>query len=140
MNTIKKNDLEVGKKSEESMITKFNSVFGELQFTGKFDNFDYYNDDFYVELKTRNIRHNQFQTLFFSDKKYLKGLEFIKLNKRVVFIWKCKDGCFFWELKNDNHETEGFLAVGGRTDRGKNERYMLFNVKTKFIKPLDDFI
>jgi hypothetical protein len=140
INAIKKKDLEVGKKSENDMITKFNGVFGELKFTGRYDNFDFYNNDFYVELKTRNIKHNQYKTLFFSEFKFFKGLEFIKLNKRVVFIWRCKNGCFYWELKNDNYESEGFMAIGGRTDRGKNERYNLFNVKIEFIKPLEEFI
>jgi hypothetical protein len=127
MNTIKQNDLLVGEKSENEMVTYFSKFFGKLDFTNKYDNFDFYNDEFFIELKTRNIKHNQYSTLFFSEKKYYKGLELI-------------DGCYFWELKKDNHETEGFIALGGRSDRGKNEIYNLFNVKCEFIKPLEEFI
>ncbi len=141
MNTIKQNDIVVGEKSENEMITYFSKFFGKLDFTNKYDNFDFYNDEFFIELKTRNIKHNQYSTLYFSEKKYYKGLELIENhNKRIVFIWRCNDGCYFWELKKDNHEEEGFLALGGRTDRGKDERYNLFNVKSEFIKPLEDFI
>lgn len=139
MNTIKKNDLLVGEKSEKDMITNFSKMFGELNFTKQYDNFDFFNDEFYIELKTRNIKHNQYKTLYFSEYKYYKGLELLKHNKRIIFIWRCNDGCYFWELKEDNHETEGFLAQGGRTDRGKREIYNLFNVKSEFIKPLEEF-
>ena len=140
MNKIKENDLLVGNKSENEMITYFSKYFGKLDFTGKYDSFDFYNDEFYIELKTRNINHNQYPTLFFSENKYYKGLYLIQNhNKRIVFIWRCNDGCYYWELKKDNHEKEGFIALGGRTDRGRNEIYNLYNVKCEFIKPLEEF-
>jgi len=141
MNKIKQNDLVVGEKSENEMITYFSKFFGKLDFTNKYDNFDFFNNEFYVELKTRNILHNQYPTLFFSENKFYKGLDLIKKhNKRIVFIWRCNDGCYFWELKKDNYQEEGFFAIGGRVDRGKKEIYNLFNVKCEFIKPLEEFI
>ena len=140
MNKIKQNDLVVGEKSENEMITYFSKFFGKLDFTSKYDNFDFYNDEFYIELKTRNINHNQYPTLYFSESKFYKGLHLVeKHNKRIVFIWRCNDGCYYWELKKDNYEQEGFMALGGRTDRGKNEIYNLFNVKCEFIKSLEEF-
>lgn len=140
MNKIKQNDLLVGEKSENEMITYFSKFFGKLDFTNKYDNFDFYNNEFYVELKTRNIKHNQYPSLFFSEKKFYRGLDLIKNhNKRIVFIWRCNDGCYYWELTKDNHEEEGFFAIGGRVDRGKKEIYNLYNVKCEFIKPLEEF-
>ena len=56
---------------------KIENIFGELNKTkNTYDNFDFYNNNFFIELKTRRINHNKYNSLYFDKCKYynLKSL------------------------------------------------------------------
>lgn len=71
MNNQKLIDLKFGFKSEEDIHGFLEQHFGFLLKSklnpemGEFYEFDKYNDSFFIEMKTRRIRHNQYDTLFF---------------------------------------------------------------------------
>ena len=70
--------------------------------------------------------------MFFDEGKIEEGFKYVNNGKRVFFVWECNNGLFYWELK----ENEYFIEIGGRVDRGKDERKRLANINIEHIKPL----
>jgi hypothetical protein len=71
-------DLAYGKKNEKIVKPILDKVFGELtQDKDKFANFDFFNDEFYVEHKKRSIK-GKYVDLFFDKVKYDKYIELKK--------------------------------------------------------------
>jgi len=123
---IHKNDVELGENGEnttKAIIEKFLSIT-LTKSTDKYAIFDYYNDNTFIELKTRRIKHDTYSTLMFGYNKFKKGLEHLKDGKNVYFFFNCLDGIYYWKLTDDtkSHIT---IGTGGRQDRGKDERRKL---------------
>ena len=87
-------------------------------------------DNLVIELKSRRINHNKYDTLFFGKNKFDKGLCYQSEGVRVYFVFNCLDGIYYWEM----NENECFHKKGGRFDRGRPEVQMLTNVKIEFLK------
>ena len=142
MNSIKKNDLQFGFNSEEKVHNHLESCFGSLTDTreeyGKYYEFDKYNDDCFIEIKTRRIRHNQYYSLMFGENKSIKAEELKRNNPelRIFFIWVCTDGTYYWEHGSTEHTVE----FSGRTDRGCDERNACCHIKTSDLKELTESI
>ncbi len=145
MDYIKKQeDLRFGFLSEEQSHEYLETVFGKLLNTkdnkkfGKYFEFDKYNDNYFIEMKTRRIKHNQYESLFFGVNKLDKGDELLKENPslRIFYLWRCNDGVFYWEHNSSEYE----IKKRGRTDRGKNEIDYCVDIKQKFIKPLNNLL
>ena len=135
MNDIKKQDLKFGFSNEERVKPQLDNVFGELinnNVIDKYSKIDFQNDNFAVEYKRRRINFGQYNTLFFDEGKIEEGFKYVNNGKRVFFVWECNNGLFYWELK----ENEYFIEIGGRVDRGKDERKRLANINIEHIKPL----
>jgi len=139
MNNIKKQDLQYGFSNEARVKPQLDNVFGELinnNIINKYSKIDFQNDNFGVEYKRRRINFGQYETLFFEEGKIDEGWNYVNNGKRVFFIWECNNGLYYWELK----EGEYFYEIGGRTDRGMDERKRLANIKLEHIKPLSELI
>ena len=148
-------DLKIGSKAEDNVKSILDDVFGTLinnNENNQFDNFDFKNDNFYVEhkhridlelteVKTKDNKYYNIKSLrkpkaringlFFDKCKYTKYLELSKENPNLRFFicWTCnstidKDKIYYWEFKPDNSEYEEFKM---RTDNGKG-RYVLRDV------------
>jgi len=139
MNKKQEQDLKLGLSNEKNKKIILEKKFGELNKTENiFDNFDFYNEKFYIELKTRRINHNQYESLYFDMCKYNKGLEYIKKGYRVIFIWDCKNKMVCWELKEN--EKVSYCKYGGRVDRGKQEISNLCNIPTDHLVDYNTFV
>ncbi len=144
MNNIKRNDLNFGFKSEEEIHSILEQEFGDLLRSsknpemGKYYEFDKYNEDYFIEVKTRRIKHNQYPSLFFGNNKLMKGDELLKKcpHLRIFYLWKCNDGIYGWEHKS----TEYTIEKRGRCDRGKDEFDNCVDIKQKYIKPLKNLL
>ena len=142
--SMKNNDLSFGSISESIIHQDLENIFGTLLNTkdnsnmGKFYEFDKYNDKYYIEIKTRRIRHNQYPTLIFGKNKLLKGDEIISNNPdiRIFYLWRCNDGIYGWEHRSSDF----YISQMGRWDRGKREISDCVNVKQSDIKPLNNLI
>tara|TARA_R110000782_G_scaffold267936_1_gene363813 strand:+ start:6709 stop:7149 length:441 start_codon:yes stop_codon:yes gene_type:complete len=141
MNQILAKDLKFGLGSENTSKKYLEYVFGPLTHTeDKFAKFDFYNENFKVELKTRRCKFGQYPDLYFEKGKIHEGVEWLKKNPdgRCFFLWRCindgwgKEGFYFWEYNEDELD----FKWGGRDDRGKDEYKMLVAIKNKWIKPL----
>ena len=144
MNNIQKNDLNFGFKSEEQIHVILEEEFGKLLRSsknpemGKYYEFDKYNEDYFIEVKTRRIKHNQYPSLFFGNNKLIKGDELLKKNPnlRIFYLWRCNDGIYGWEHKSSEYTIE----KRGRCDRGKDEFDDCVDIKQKYIKPLKNLL
>ena len=135
-------DLKLGLTNEEIIHKELEEIFGELKATkekyGKYFEFDKYNNDYFIEIKTRRIKHNQYNTLFFGQNKYLKAKELLKENPdlTIIYLWSCNDGIYGWI-----HDSSPFnIARRGRCDRGRNEIDLCIDIKQQYIKPLHELI
>ena len=144
MNNIQKNDLNFGFKSEEQIHVILEEEFGKLLRSsknpemGKYYEFDKYNEDYFIEVKTRRIKHNQYPSLFFGNNKLINGDELLKKNPnlRIFYLWRCNDGIYGWEHKSSEYTIE----KRGRCDRGKDEFDNCVDIKQKYIKPLKNLL
>ena len=139
MNQTKIRDLQFGNSNETRIKPKLDHVFGNLidnNILNKYSKIDFQNDSFAIEYKRRRIQFGRYPTLFFDEGKINEGWEYVRRGIRTFFIWECNDDLYYWELKTGEY----FYEVGGRTDRGKNERKRLANIKLEFIKPLSSIV
>jgi hypothetical protein len=144
MNNIKRTDLNFGFKSEEQIHAILEEEFGTLLRSsknpemGKYYEFDKYNEDYFIEVKTRRIKHDQYPSLFFGNNKLIKGEELLKKcpHLRIFYLWRCNDGIYGWEHKSSEYTIE----KRGRCDRGKDEFDDCVDIKQKYIKPLKNLL
>lgn len=137
-------DLAFGSKHEKKIHNKLESVFGELKNSrcnpemGKYYEFDKYNDNYFIEIKTRRIRHNTHCSLFFGKNKLVKGDKLLNENPnlRIFYLWQCSDGVYGWEHRS----TEFNIEDRGRTDRGKDEINKCVDIETRHLKPLTELL
>ena len=144
MNKQKEIDLRFGFKSEEDIHEYLESFFGSLQKTkdnnkmGEMYEFDKYNDKYMIEMKSRRIRHNQYESLFFGENKFIKANQILKDNPniRIFYLWRCNDGVFGWE-----HDTTPYrIMMRGRRDRGKEEIDSCIDILHKYIQPIKNLL
>mgnify|MGYP006160766375 CR=1 FL=1 len=113
-------DLQFGEQHENHVKQLLEHHFGDLHKTTKYHAFDFINDKYVIEVKTRRIRHNQYKTQIFGENKLRAGAKYLQEGKQPIFVFNCTDGVFCWyQSKDDIVQT----AMGGRSDRGKQERH-----------------
>ena len=138
----KENDLNFGYKSESDIHEILEEYFGTLKNTkdiyGKYFEFDKVNDNYFIEIKTRRINHNQYDSLFFGKNKFVKGKQLLEENPelRIFYLWKCCDGIFGWEHNSSPYS----IKMQGRCDRGRDEYNECIDIQQKYIKPLNELL
>ena len=144
MNEIQKNDKIFGFNSEQEIHSILEEQFGKLLRTernpemGKYYQFDKYNEDYFIEIKSRRINHDDYPSLFFGKNKLIKGDEMLKKCPllRIFYLWQCNDGCYGWEHKSSEYQ----ICKRGRCDRGKNEFNDCVDIKQKYIIPFKNLL
>ena len=74
MNSKVTTDLSFGRDNEIRVKQRLQALFGPLEETDPMDEFDFKNDNFYIELKTRRVTKNKYHTTMVGENKVLKGL------------------------------------------------------------------
>ncbi len=131
-----KSENEVHEILEEEFGTLFKSKFNPEM--GKYYEFDKYNEEYFIEIKSRRIKHDQYNSLFFGLNKLKKGDELLKKSRhlRIFYLWKCIDGIYGWEHRSSEYD----ICKRGRNDRGKDEYDDCVDIKQKNIKPLKNLL
>tara|TARA_R110000796_G_scaffold127646_3_gene243074 strand:- start:255 stop:722 length:468 start_codon:yes stop_codon:yes gene_type:complete len=107
----------MGEKGEVFSHSLLEKLFGKLERTKyKYDRFDYKNEKYIIELKTRSCNHNAFDRdkgLMFN---YSKIEKMKKSNDKrdTYFAFNCKDGIYCWKYDDEKFSR----GIGGRKDRG----------------------
>jgi hypothetical protein len=124
---MKNIDLLFGFKSENILLNKIKKLYGQnIKKTNMYHIFDYENENYLIELKTRRIFYNQYKDIMIG----LNKLKFAETSeKKCIFLWKMKNGLYMWEFNKNNYS----VRMGGRCDRGIDERKMCGYIDTKLL-------
>lgn len=106
-------DLQFGLTAELDVKNNLENEFGLLNQLDKYNPFDFENDEYLIELKSRRINHNKYPTTMVNLSK-LKRTE--NTNKQRVIVFNYLDGLYKW-IVDDNYNA----GIGGRNDRGLDE-------------------
>ena len=125
----KKRDLKFGLNSEKNTLFKIRELFGEdIERTNQYDIFDYENESYQIELKTRRkMKSSSYYDIMIGLNK-IEIAEKTK-NKISVFLWKLNDGLFVWKFNKNQYS----VRMGGRCDRGRDERRFCAYVPIKYL-------
>jgi len=137
-------DLSYGFKSENEIHSILEEQFGTLFKSklnpemGKYYEFDKYNEEYFIEIKSRRIPHDKYPTLFFGENKLIKGDEILRKcpHLRVFYLWRCQDGIYGWEHKSSEYT----ICKRGRNDRGVDEFNDCVDIDQKYIKRLEELL
>jgi len=139
MNAIKIKDLSFGTMNEQKVLRYLNKrkrFNGSLRKTeNQYETFDFENDNYICELKSRRVPSKRYPTA-------MCGLNKVKdirkyPNKKIRFYFLFTDGLYYWDYKKNTAgsliENEWFCALGGRSDRGKDEHTMMLHIKRDYL-------
>ena len=127
----KKNDLKFGLSKEQEILPLLEEHFGKLNKLPPNDEFDFINDTYVVEVKSRRISIDTYPSQMVGMNKLNVGLIHQQNNLTPVFIFNCRDGAYCW-IQDNNYS----VRIGGRNDRGRPEYKQYAYVKTEFLNLL----
>lgn len=125
-----KKDFIFGSNCEKKLIEKIREKWGnDIQKTqNKYAVFDFENKDLQIELKNRRCSSKQYPSMMIGLNKLQKAERDLD-EKKSIFLWNLTDGLFMWEYNSDDY----YVANGGRTNRGIDERKMTAFVPTQHL-------
>ena len=124
-------DLSFGFSQECKLQPLIETITGVLNRTQPYDIFDYYNDTYLVELKSRNNHYSKYPTTMVG---YNKLVAADKSNKVVLFFFKFTDGLYYHKY---NPLIEYTIQTGGRCDRGRPEYKKYCYIPINFLNLLN---
>lgn len=130
-------DYKFGIEGEMFSQPHLEKKYGKLKKTKQFDAVDFYNRNYWIELKSRRYNHDAFDYcggLFFNYDKIEKVEMFNQLRRakgksqrKVIFAFNCYDGLYIWNYDGGQYTT----GHGGRTDRNCDETGKVAKVLSK---------
>ena len=121
---------------EKQYLQLFQECFNEptLKTTSKFSIYDYVGDSICIELKQRQIRHNQYRDTMIGMNKINEAL---KINKKVYFVFLFTDGLYKYQFDKDDLENGNIeMRIGGRNDRNSNEIKDYYYISTNLLSEM----
>ena len=136
MNSIKQQDLQFGKQSEEEVFPILQNKFDiELKKSDyKFATFDFYSDKYFIELKSRHNNHDKYDTTMIGYNKIKKCID---KNKTYIFCFKFTDGLFYWQYDKIEFERLCSVKMGGRKDRSCVEYSQYVYIPVSLLKKIE---
>ena len=133
MNNKQQKDIEMGNYYERKVLKWFNAndySQNKLSFySNPFNVMDMVSQDRknILELKSRRILHLQYPDIMIGLNKIEEAIKHSK-NYDYYLLFLCKDGLYKWKYaKGKKYD----IRMGGRMDRGKDERKMCAFIPTK---------
>jgi hypothetical protein len=114
-------DYIYGKECENLLYEKIKEKFNINNLNQSkyiYSKFDYYNDDYLIELKSRKNIHNKYIDTYFNYCKIEYGL---KKNKKMIFIFNFLDKPMYIEYNDEKFKNYEVKKMATRFDRGKIE-------------------
>jgi len=109
----KKGDVAFGTQNEISSKSLIETLTGPLTQTEPFHLFDFYNDKYLVELKSRRNNYDKYPTTMVGKNKIDKAAR--EHYKKCIFCFKFLDGMYYHQY---DPEYKYEAKLGGRCDRG----------------------
>ena len=92
------------------------------------------------ELKSRNIKHDKFETAIIGKEKILDAIKDHE-TKKFVFWYLYQDGLFYYDFNIEDIENNKiFLDWWGRNNRGKEERKKVYYIPKELLTLFSDNI
>tara|TARA_R110002072_G_C7704108_1_gene513446 strand:+ start:15 stop:458 length:444 start_codon:yes stop_codon:yes gene_type:complete len=138
----KSEDLKFGKINEEHIFKLLNKKNNNKikKYTYKYNIFDFYETDKNniiikeYELKSRTIRHNQYDSLVFGLNKFEYSIKQLKNNIEQIYLFFCTDGLYYWKLEDETKQKNEFY-FGMISNRKRNDRsHEAVFIYTKYLK------
>lgn len=133
--SIRQQDIELGKKGEEDVLPLLREKIDKyLCKTSQYATMDFISPKSYVEVKTRSCRHDTYSTQMIGVNK----IEFaLKSFRDCYLVFNFADGVFYWKVnKEDIENGDLYYAMGGRCDRGRDERKIYAYIKNHLLTSL----
>jgi|ETNvirenome_6_85_1030632.scaffolds.fasta_scaffold06887_5 hypothetical protein len=133
MQNKNKRDYNFGITQERAVLPELQKLFGESlqKSANKYCQYDFFNDECLVELKSRRCKSTTYPTTMIGAKKLELAAD---TSVKVYFCFNFVDGLFYHQVDPDFDYTP-FISKGGRIDRGKPEmRQYIYLPVDKLIK------
>ncbi len=129
----KKHDDNFGLPKEDEMLPLMKRTFdSNIRKTNNHSVFDYEGNNCFAELKSRRVRHDSFIDTMIGTNKVQYALQ---CGKDVFLCFHFTDGAYFYKFdKDDLYNDNITYRMGGRCDRGRDERKQYAYIKTKCLK------
>ena len=125
-------DYSDGIKNEISVLKVLNELGFNLKKTSKTHPFYFYNEEYYFELKSRNVFKSTYPTTIIS----LNKIQFAQNTKnKCIFLFKFIDGLFFYIYEKNDPKNK--INIGGRSDRGIDEYKPYFHIPISSLNPIE---
>lgn len=125
-------DLAFGEKNEVLLFDVFKKhIDNKFCKTGRFNEMDFISPSSYLELKSRNCNFTDYDEIMIGENK-IRFAE--KTDKNVFLAWRFNDGLYFYRFNKDDIENGNItFKMGGRSDRGKDERKQTAYIKRELL-------
>jgi len=100
-----------------------------------FSLFDFYSDEYQIELKCRNNTHNKYVTTMVGSNKINESIK--NSNLKSIYCFQFLDGLFYYEFNKEHLNKLITCSLGGRTDRGVNEIKEYHYIPINLLKKLE---
>jgi hypothetical protein len=113
-------DYEIAKLKEDYYYPIIKEYFHleNLRQTSKYHKFDYINDEYHIELKSRKILSDTYDYLFFNYDKITYGLS---KNVKMILIFEYIDKVLYIEYDKEKFDKYEVKRINNRNDRNKAE-------------------
>ena len=137
-------DIAFGKINEQEMLPLLDTFFKDTHHKEKlasgeeneYDRHDFWNGDRTKkkELKTRRIRHDEYNTAVVNKSKIVHQDPSVA----YTYIWKYTDGCFYldYDAQLWTEENGFYTSMMNVWRDGRCESQPVMNVPRKYLKPL----
>jgi len=137
---IIESEYKFGVEAEGIVKPLLEKYVGELETTDRFCSFDFKNDNFTIELKTRKNTKDKFYDTIIGECKFKKAEDILKgePERRIIFVFNFTDGIYFWEYNSNVARAFGERWIR-RRDLGpdyKGQNYKLIPVN--ILKKLEE--
>ena len=125
-----------GKMNEEfykPIIEK--DIKDQLKNNNTFNLFDFENENFKIELKTREVERLKYKTTIVGYDKIEKGLEYIQEGLRVIFYFGFREsGLYKFELSNENYKELKLSNIGCRFRSAAGKRKTHIEIPVEILQ------
>ena len=136
MDSFKK-DVDNGKMKEDDMLPFIKKKFN-LENLKKNKNlyalFDFECDEYKIELKSRRCKKDEYADTMIGINKVQHCLSNTDIKCTLVFLFT--DGLYYFKLRQKNKDRI-LYRLGGRNDRGIDERKMYAYIPVELLKPIE---
>lgn len=123
-------DYNLGKKCENKVLDYLNNTLHyNLICNSQNSEFDFSNDKYNIELKTRNNNYSKYPDTMVGYNKIKIAEE--DITKQYKFLFLFQDGLYCFDFQKDKYR----IRNGGRQDRGKFEykQYAFINISDLYL-------